>query len=77
METKNIRLEIFLQLNPNIKEDKSATWTFEYGQWVKQQVREASDDKHDSIYYSAWYENRILDHKKFNDYLIAKFNYKG
>jgi hypothetical protein len=77
MEKKNHRLEVFLMLNPNIKEEKSATWTFEYSQWIKQQIREASADKHDSIYYSTWYDDRILDQDKFNGYLFEKFNYKG
>jgi hypothetical protein len=76
-ETKgNTRLQIFLMLNPNIRKEKRNTWMIDYGSWIKEQIREASNDKHESIYYSQWYENRISDHNKFNDYLVKKFNYK-
>jgi len=76
METKNTRLEIFLKENPNIKKERPNTWTLDYGNWIKQQIKEASEDKSDSIYYSTWYENRICDHNKFDDYLIKKFDFK-
>lgn len=73
MTNKNICLKIFLEQNPDIKEQNPKTWDIDFSVWIRQQVKEASEAKHDFVYYGSWYDNAILDHNKFDKYLIKKY----